>query len=264
MNRYLTLGYRLPHFLSSPLFGDRKRWGLTVNDDDQDWVEWNKAYLDFYYANQKASLGAIVNNAGYQVMEQVDFSGKHVLEIGPGDIRHLPYWWEGNSALAKTPPSYVIADINPDMLERSSSVLEKAGISHETKLIQRSESSLPFEDESFDTIVSFYALEHIYPLGPYLDELFRILKPGGQLVGGIPSEGGLAWGFGRYLTSRRWFKKNTTIDPDKIICWEHPNFAELILRLMDEKFERQYFSAWPLQLPVLDINLVIKFIYRKS
>ena len=264
MRRYPTLGYRLPHFLSAPLFGDRKRWGLVVDVEDPDWGEWNKIYLDFYYANQKASLGAVVNNAGYRVMERIDFSGTHMLEIGPGDIGHLPYWWDKRSTNAKSPASYVIADIKPAMLESSSRVLEKAGIPHEEKLIRRDEAQLPFEDECFDIIVSFYALEHIHPLGPYLDEISRILKPDGQVVGAIPSEGGLAWGLGRYLTSRRWFKRNTTIDPDKIICWEHPNFAEHILRSMDQRFDRRYFSAWPLQLPLMDMNLVIKFIYRKS
>lgn len=264
MSQYPTLGYRLPHFLSAPLFGNRKRWGLSVDVDDPDWIEWNKIYLDFYYSNQKASLGAVINNAGYRVMGRIDFTGKRVLEIGPGDIRHIPFWWEKRDEVGKSPPFYTIADINPSMLESSSRVLDEAGIPHETKLIQRGEANLPFEDEFFDIIVSFYALEHIQPLGPYLDEISRILKPGGKLVGGIPSEGGLAWGLGRYLTSRRWLKQNSTIDPDKIICWEHPNFADLILKSLDERFDRQYFGAWPLQFPLIDINLIIKFIYRKS
>jgi len=71
-------------------------------------------------------------------------------------------------------------------------------------------------------------------------------------------------GLGRYLTRRGWFERNTTLDPDKIICWEYPNFDEHILKSMDERFDCRYFSAWPLQLPLLDMNLVIKFIYRKS
>lgn len=261
---YPTLGYRLPQFLTAPLFGNRKRWGLTVDVADPDWIEWNKICLEFYYANQKGSVGAVVNNAGYRVMSRIDFAGKRVLEVGPGDIRHLPYWWNNSTLAEKSPPHYVIADINPVMLERSSKVLQRAGVPHETKLMQRGEARLPFEDESFDIVVSFYALEHIHPLGPYLDEVSRILKPDGQLVGGIPSEGGLAWGLGRYLTSRRWLKRNSSVDPDKIICWEHPNFAQLIMKAMDQRFYRQYFGAWPLYFPLMDINLVIKFIYRKG
>jgi hypothetical protein len=67
------------------------------------------------------------------------------------------------------------------------------------------------------------------------------------------------------LTSRRWFKKNTVIDPDKIICWEHPNFADQILGELDQVFAREAVEHWPLPwLPLLDPNLVIRLLYRKS
>ena len=66
------------------------------------------------------------------------------------------------------------------------------------------------------------------------------------------------------LTSRRWFKNNTTIDPDKIICWEHPNFADHILDELDQVFQREAVGYWPLSwLPALDLNLVIRLCYRK-
>lgn len=67
------------------------------------------------------------------------------------------------------------------------------------------------------------------------------------------------------LTSRRWFKKNTQIDPDKIICWEHPNFADHVIAELDQLFQRQSVVHWPLPwLPVLDVNLIIRFHYLKS
>jgi hypothetical protein len=40
----------------------------------------------------------------------------------------------------------------------------------------------------------------------------------------------MRWGLGRMVTSRRWFKAHTTIDLNKLICWEHPNFAPTVLR----------------------------------
>jgi len=67
------------------------------------------------------------------------------------------------------------------------------------------------------------------------------------------------------LTSRRWFKKNTNIDPDKIICWEHPNFADHIVRELDQMFTREAITYWPLPwLPLIDPNLVIRLCYRKT
>ena len=34
-------------------------------------------------------------------------------------------------------------------------------------------------------------------------------------------------------------------DPDKIICWEHPNHADEILSALDGVFKRRMTSLWP-------------------
>ncbi|MDQ3187343.1 MAG: class I SAM-dependent methyltransferase [Pseudomonadota bacterium] len=198
-----------------------------------------------------------MNNAGYRVMSRIDLTGKQVLEIGPGDINHIDCW-------RGAPAHYVIADIQQAMLDVSSNKLTARGIPHESRLIARADRGLlPFEDAQFDVVVSFYSLEHLYPLDRYVDGMLRVLKPGGILIGAIPAEGGIGWGLGRFLTTRRWFKKHTTINPDKLICWEHPNFAEDVLMTLDRKLARRYLGFWPLAVPSIDLNLVIKFAYAK-
>lgn len=248
----------MPRFLRKPLWGDRERWGLSVDVDDPHWQEWQNTYAQFYLANQRAGIGTTINDAGYRVMAHIDLTGKTVLEIGAGDIRHLSYWAGGR------PAKYLLADISPDMMKLAKERLDAQGVLHETLMLQR-EQPLPLADCSVDVIVSFYSLEHLYPLAPYMDEMLRVLKPGGTLIGAIPTEGGLAWGVGRALTSRRWFQKNTSIDPDKIICWEHPNFADEILRELDARMDRKRVSFWPLPwLPLLDPNLIIRYQYRRK
>ena len=80
---------------------------------------------------------------------------------------------------------------------------------------------------------------------------------------GVPIEGGLVWGLGRYFISRRWFKINTKINPDKIICWEHPNFITDIKSYLDEKFSKIIYSKkLSLSKLPLDMNLNSKFIYK--
>ena len=247
----------LPPDLSTRLWGDRKRWGFEIDPNDSCWQEWQEKYLAFYQANQREGVGTRINDAGYRIMSILELEGQSILEIGPGDIRHLTYW---NSL----PKRYILADIHQAMLDKATVKLKQRNIAAKCLLIQR-DQPLPLADASVDVILSFYSLEHIYPLSPYLQELKRVLKPGGLLSGAIPTEGGLAWGCGRFLTSRQWLKKNTTIDPDKIICWEHPNFANEILEKLDLAFDREFIEFWPFHwLPHIDLNLIIRFVYRKK
>jgi SAM-dependent methyltransferase len=253
-----TIGHRLPRALTRVLFGDRERFGLTPRRDDPCWKEWEQIYLRFYDTNQKASVGKVVNDAGYRVMRRVDLTGKRVLEVGPGDISHMA-WWRGR------PEHLALADIYPQMLERSAARLTEQGITCSSHRIDPTGGGrLPFDDASMDMVLSFYCLEHLHPLDRHVREMLRVLKPGGLIAGAIPAEGGLAWGAGRFLTTRRWLKKHSSIDPDKIICWEHPNFADHVLNELDNQCRRVYVRCWPLSVPSVDVNLIIKFVYAKA
>lgn len=258
--KYFSFGHRLPQFLAKRLFGDRRQFGLAVQQDDPCWKEWTEeVYLKFYEATQKQeqTVGRKVNDAGYRILESIDFTGQRILEIGPGSLPHLAFF-------KSHPALFVLADIQQQMLELSSDKLAQAGVPHKSVLLEGNPlHQLPFDDGEFDVILSFYSLEHLYPLQPYLDEMVRCLKPGGMLAGAIPNEGGLAWGLGRFLTTRRWLHKNTNINPDKLICWEHPNFAESILSCLDSQLERQTLQYYPLHVPLIDCNLVTRFIYTR-
>jgi len=228
--KYRTLGYRLPSAISVPLFGDRARHGLAAVRNDPTWREWQRIMLTFYDANQKRGIGKIVNDAGDRVRRRIDLTGKRVLEIGPGSLNHIPNW-------RGQPASYALVDIEPECLDRGAERLREHGVP--------------------------VTLEHLYPLSSYLGEFLRVLKSGGVLIGAIPAEGGLAWGLGRFLTTRRWMHRNTNIDPDMVICWAHPNFANAILWELDTHMRKRYLRFWPAIVPSIDANLVIKFIYEK-
>jgi SAM-dependent methyltransferase len=54
----------------------------------------------------------------------------------------------------------------------------------------RSNAPLPFEDGAFDVVVSCDVLEHVEDIDQSLDEISRVLRPGGSFIGFVPAEGG--------------------------------------------------------------------------
>lgn len=254
---FYAVGHRLPAWIAKRLFGDRARHGIVPDVNDPMWKEWLRRNIEFYNANQRASLGRTVNRAGHSIVKDIDLDGKRVIEIGPGALDHMDHW-------AGVPAHFTCVDIDEQFLQLSVERLKARGVPHDAILLKREDGVvLPVPSHSYDVILTFYSLEHIHPLEPQLQEFARILKPGGAVVGAIPCEGGFAWGLGRFLTSRRWLRKNTTIDPDKLICWEHPNFADRILNALSGNFDIVRTSFWPLRVPAIDVNLIARFVLRR-
>ena len=255
---YFVARQFLPDFLCAKLFGDRKRWGIVADHSDPMWLDWLSQSEEIYRATQKSGVGNVVNEAGYAILRDFDLSSKCVLEMGPGDLPHMRFW-------RGKPSRYIVADSSASFLEIAKGKLTEANIETDCILVDRAKDfKLPCADASVDVVVSFYNLEHLAPLHAHLIEMHRVLKPGGCLIGAIPTEGGIAWGLGRFLTTRRWFKKHTTINQDKVICWEHPNYADSILSELDGFFRRSRTSFWPLGIPSLDVNLVVSFLFTRD
>lgn len=245
----------MPYSLSKILWGDRKSFGTKLIPNDPDYLKWKDAYHTFYNDTQKGSLGHVINHMGFKIISEIDMKGKKVLEIGPGVIDHNQYW----NAL---PDSYSLTDIDLLFMEKSSTKLRSLGVNLEDLKVTDGKT-LPFKDESFDIIVSFHQLEHVYELTLFLKEVHRILKPEGSFVGAVPAEGGLMWGLGRALTSRRYVAKNFDFDYDKIICWEHPNYVDRIKLEMNKLFLTTISVKKPLAFMPFDLSLSYSFISKK-
>ena len=54
-------------------------------------------------------------------------------------------------------------------------------------------SSCPFRDESFPCVLCSQVIEHVPKESPILDELCRVLQPGGRLVLGTPDYANWQW-----------------------------------------------------------------------
>jgi ubiquinone/menaquinone biosynthesis C-methylase UbiE len=96
-----------------------------------------------------------------------------VLEIGAGTGVNLPYYGTGVTSLTLTEP-------DPSMLRRLEHTA-KAG-DRPTTVLRAPAEDLPFEDGSFDTVVSTLVLCGVEDQPRAGREVRRVLKPGGRLL----------------------------------------------------------------------------------
>lgn len=74
----------------------------------------------------------------------------------------------------------VCADVSERMLEACRHRLERMKV--DFSLVKFSSYPLPLPDNEFDAILCFETLEHMPQPGRFLQELYRVLKPNGELL----------------------------------------------------------------------------------
>jgi ubiquinone/menaquinone biosynthesis C-methylase UbiE len=107
-----------------------------------------------------------------------------VLEIGVGTGHSFPYYDKAREVMATEP--------DPFMLAQARERLEELGLTH-VELHQHVAEDLPFEDGSFDHVVSVLVLCTVQDARSALSEVRRVLKPGGTLrfIEHVRYDGGL-------------------------------------------------------------------------
>jgi ubiquinone/menaquinone biosynthesis C-methylase UbiE len=115
---------------------------------------------------EKAGFGEIRS----QLLAQ---AAGEVLEVGAGTGRNLPYYGPAVSTLTLTEP-------DPSMLRRLERTASGAG--RPTKVLRAPAEDLPFDDATFDTVVSTLVLCSVPDQPRAAREIERVLKPGGHLL----------------------------------------------------------------------------------
>jgi dolichol-phosphate mannosyltransferase len=111
----------------------------------------------------------------YRLVTEFISPGVRTLDVGCGSSR----------IIAALPPGSVAVDILLRKLRHARRF--------QRSLVQASGFALPFPDASFPCVVCSQVIEHVPRESPILQELCRVLRPGGRLILGTPDYGGWQW-----------------------------------------------------------------------
>ena len=107
-------------------------------------------------------------------LQGADLTGD-VLEIGAGSGAMA------EELLATTPARVCITDVDEDMVATAAERLARFGTRITAR--QADATALPFDDASFDAVLSWIMLHHTVAWEKALAEAARVLRPGGLLLG---------------------------------------------------------------------------------
>ena len=169
-------------------------------------------------------------------------SERRTLEIGAGTGTHVQFEPVGE---------YVALEVSSQL---AAQIPQRDRLS---VVVADCEKRLPWSDNSFDRVLAIHVLEHLYNLPAALEEIARVLKPGGILCVVIPCEGGRLYSLGRRFTTKRMFEKRYKTPYEWMIRQDHCNTAREVLAELDRHFRVRTRMFFPLRVPAVDLNLVI-------
>jgi demethylmenaquinone methyltransferase/2-methoxy-6-polyprenyl-1,4-benzoquinol methylase len=128
------------------------------------------------FLNRSLSLGIDVWWRKKMMRELKGLALNQVLDIATGTA-------DVALATSKLKPNSIIGvDISEGMLAVGRIKVEKKGLSSLIKLQKADSENLPFSENQFDAITVAFGVRNFENLSKGLDEMCRVLKPGGKLV----------------------------------------------------------------------------------
>lgn len=219
------------------------RHGIQPSDRDLAvWARVNEDLLDWLYTG----FTGCFQIAGHQLIDRWTrpYADKVVLEIGCGHGHHLRY--------ARNDYRYYIGlDIEYKFLSAFKRRFQ--GV----RVVNGDAYALPLADNSVDCVLSVYCFEHLRRLPHCLREIRRVLKDRGALLVGVPAEGGLSYGLGRKLTSKRYMENKYGIDYDAIVKYEHCNKVWDVVNTIRGTFRIKRSLYIPLLIPTYHLNVIV-------
>ena len=178
-------------------------------------------------------------------MEKNKLKKSKILEIGPGTHPHIDY------LLHEFDEYYVaekIEELSDFYRDRKKIIFAKYD-----------GEKLPFEENFFDRIILSHCLEHIIEPENILQEIYTKLKPGGNLTIALPTDPGIMWRTGKFISANFLIKKNynfTKEDYYYFTAKDHVNSIFSLIPIIKKNFKTINYERYePFKLPIIDMNL---------
>jgi ubiquinone/menaquinone biosynthesis C-methylase UbiE len=139
-----------------------------VNDAERDAERWD-ARADSYDRTPDWVERALIGDSRAWLVGQ---ARGDTLEVAAGTGLNLPHYAAGVRLTA--------VDLSPGMLRHARARASELGLAAEVR--EADATSLPFADAAFDTVVCTLAVCSLRDRGAALDEMVRVLRPGGLLL----------------------------------------------------------------------------------
>lgn len=217
--------------------------------EDPMWLLWQSEISKRHELDYESNpVIAYVNRFAHRWIESSlsDEQGlESILEVGAGSGEHIEYV---NHPFER----YYVTDASSCALNAA-----QKQFGHDPRFIFEEQDAvhLKYPDNSFDRLISLYTLEHLNTPHVAIKEWMRVVRPGGVISIAIPTEGGIAWNLGRFLTTRRQFRR-MGLDLDYIISREHINACYRLVHLIDFYLTRKTTCWFPAHIPWPDVNLI--------
>ncbi|HDU8576637.1 class I SAM-dependent methyltransferase [Vibrio diabolicus] len=228
-------------------------------DDDIDWINYLNSFSETYEERVYKNLTGKIMNLGHCSCESKFSKSEHfekVLEVGAGLGEHV-------KSVNHTFREYIITDSDSKNLSLAKEILGTENDKGKLCYIVENANQLRFEDETFDRLIATHILEHLYEPHLAIKEWKRVLKYEGVISIIIPTDPGIAWRLGRYLTTRKE-ALNKGWEYDYIMAREHVNPCHNLIAFLNYYFPKNNSYFWPFKLiPSIDCNLFYIFHAKK-
>lgn len=188
-------------------------------------------YSDAYTQIAAAGAFGVMSKLQHRQMETSKLlagaSGQRVLEVGAGSGQHIAFVDPGSWS------EYIQTDLRPPVLDA-----DALGSWIDTSV---NADNLPFEDQSFDRLISTCVLVHTSDPAVTLKEWRRVVRPGGVITVYLPCESSLLLNLARILGPKQ-VRIRAGFDP-RIIYLDHRYTYKYLTTLIELEFPQSQIHA---------------------